>query len=75
MGETELIEGSIPSSEFDSEAKDDTDLGNETPPKKHRKRNSPFVLEFPDRKLLAEVPAATNWTFVGQTSQVQAFVD
>ena len=32
VGETGLIEGSIPSSQFDSEAEDDTDLGNETPP-------------------------------------------
>ena len=75
VGETGLNKGSIPSSEFDSEAKDDTDLGNETPPKKRRKRDSPFVLETPDRKLLAEIPAVSNGAFVGQTSQVQAFVD
>ena len=33
------------------------------------------MLETPDRKLLAEIPAASNGAFVGQTSQVQAFVD
>ena len=33
VGETELIEGSIPSSEFDSEAEDDTDLGKTLRPK------------------------------------------
>ena len=75
VGETGLIEGSIPGSGFDSEAKDDTDLGNETPPKKCRKRDPPFVLETPDRKLLAEIPVASNGAFVGQSSQMQAFVD
>ena len=29
----------------------------------------------PGRKLLAEIPATSNGAFVGQTSQVQAFVD
>ena len=33
------------------------------------------MLKTPDRKLLAEIPAASNGAFVGQTSQVQAFVD
>ena len=42
VGETELIEGSIPGSEFDSEAKDDTDLGSETPPKKCKIDPSPL---------------------------------
>ena len=74
VGETGLIEGSIPGSEFDSEAEDDTDLCSETPPKK-QKIDPPFVLETPDRKLLAEIPAVSNGAFVGQTSQVQAFVD
>ena len=64
----------VPSSEFDSEAEDDTDLGSETSPKR-RKLDPPFVLETPDRKLLAEIPVASNGAFVGQTSQVQAFVD
>ena len=32
------------------------------------------MLETPDRKLLAEFPVTSNGAFVGQTSQVQAFV-
>ena len=63
----ELYVGGGTGSEFDSEAEDDTDLGI----KKH-KINPPFVIETPDRKLLAEFP---DEAFVGQTSQVQAFVD
>ena len=43
----------------------------ESPIKKH-KINPPFVIETPDRKHLAEFP---DEAFVGQTSQVQAFVD
>ena len=42
--------GRTPSSEFDSETKDDTDLGSETPLKK-RKLDPQFVLETPDRNL------------------------
>ena len=74
VGETGLIEGTIPGSEFDSEAEDDSDLGSETPPKKC-KIDPPFVLETPDRKLLAEIPVTSNGAFVGQTSQVQIFGD
>ena len=33
------------------------------------------MLETPDRKLLAEFPVTSNGAFVGQTFQVQAFVD
>ena len=33
------------------------------------------MLETPDRKLLAEFPVTSNGSFVGQTLQVQAFVD
>ena len=68
IGREEL---NIPSSEFDAEAEDDTELGSETPLNKH-KIGFPFVLETPDRKLLAEIPATSNGTFVAFVDQVNA---
>ena len=46
----------------------------ETPPKK-RKLDPNFVLETPERRHLGEYPTITNGLFLGQTSQLRAFVD
>ena len=56
------------------EDENDTDLQYETPPK-IRKPDPEFVLETPERRGFAEFPGGSNGAFVGQTSQLQAFID
>ena len=88
VGKTGLIEGSmavhlhrepdaggreelnVPSTDCDTEAKS---WVVKHPPRNTKYRPS-LSARNPDRKLLAEIPVASNGAFVGQTSQMQAFV-
>ena len=53
---------------------DNDDIDYETP-QKQRKLDSEFVLDTPNRRGQAEIPGVSNGAFMGQTSQLQAFVD
>ena len=56
----------------DPQTSSDTDV--ETPPKK-RRLDPNFLLVTPERRCLGEYPAISNSLFLGQTSQLRAFVD
>ena len=70
VSEPEPRENSVTDSELSSEG----DTSTETPQKIH-KLDSEFVLSTPDRRCLAEFPSSSNGAYVGQTSQLQAFIE
>ena len=57
-----------------SDLSSDDDSDYETA-QKLRKFDSEFVLDTPNRRGQAEIPGVSNGVFMGQTSQLQAFVD
>ena len=57
----------------DPQTSSDTDV-EETPPKKCR-LDPKFLLETLERRCLGEYPAISSSLFLGQTSQLRAFVD
>ena len=57
-----------------SDLSPDDDSDYETP-QKLRKLDSEFVLDTPNRRGQAEIPGVSNGAFMGQTSQLQVFVD